>query len=45
MQQRTAIEGIEVGERDTLAKLQEILYSTVARLASFRKRGFADGRT
>lgn len=31
MQQRTAIEGIEVGERDTLAKLQEILYSTVVR--------------
>lgn len=29
VQQRTAIEGIEVGERDTLAKLQEILYSTV----------------
>ncbi len=29
VQQRTAIEGIEVGERDTLARLQEILYSTV----------------
>ncbi|CAD6571645.1 MAG: hypothetical protein TREMPRED_000334 [Tremellales sp. Tagirdzhanova-0007] len=29
VQQRTAIEGMEVGERDTLAKLQEILYSTV----------------
>lgn len=29
VQQRTAIEGIETGERDTLAKLQDILYSTV----------------
>ena len=35
VQQRTAIEGMEVGERDTLAKLQEILYSTVVRSGCF----------